>query len=164
VHRHADRIYGYLLRLTGSRPDAEDLLQDTFFRIWRSARTYQPNRVQAGTWITRIAHNACIDSFRRRRPAASVTLDALETATPEQLISADLESVHIARDALSAVEAQIARLPENQRAALVLCRLQGFSNADAAIILGINVRALESLLARARRTLRQALETGDNDE
>lgn len=162
VRRHADRIYGYLLRLTRSTADAEDLLQDTFFRVWRSARTYQPNRVQASTWIARIAHNVCVDSFRRRGP--SIALDTLDTATPETLTSVALETAQIASDALTNVEIQIGRLPENQRAALVLCQLQGFSNAEAAVILGIKVRALESLLARARRTLRQALAQGDNDE
>ena len=164
VHRHADRIYGYLLRLTRSVPDAEDLLQDTFFRVWRSARSYQPNRVQASTWIQRIAHNVCIDSFRRRGTRDSIALDDGNTATPEQLVSVELETAQIASDTLTNVEFQIGQLPENQRAALVLCQLQGFSNAEAAVILGIKVRALESLLARARRTLRQELAQGDNDE
>ena len=164
VHRHADRIYGYLLRLTRSAQDAEDLLQDTFFRVWRRARSYQPNRVQASTWIARIAHNACIDSFRKLRSSDGVALDTLDTAMPEQLTSVELETAQIASDALTNVEIQIGRLPENQRAALVLCQLQGFSNADAAHILGIKVRALESLLARARRTLRQGLAQGDNND
>jgi len=163
VHRHADRIYGYLLRLTRSRQDAEDLLQETFFRVWRRARTYQPNRVKASTWIQRIAHNACIDSFRRQRPVSSIAPEALETVTPEPLMGSDLESAHIASETLSHIETQIGRLPENQRAALVLCQLQGFSNSEASVILDIKVRALESLLARARRTLRQGLEQGDND-
>jgi len=146
---HSDRIYAYLLRLTGSPADAEDLLQETFLRVWRKADSYQPGRVKAGTWMHRIAHNLSIDRIRKRRGESQLP-DVADT-------SVDMETSQIASQEWRRVEATIARLPENQRAALLLCQLQGFSNAEAAHILKLNVRAVESLLARARRALKMTL-------
>jgi RNA polymerase sigma-70 factor (ECF subfamily) len=149
VNHHVDRIYAYLLRLTGSPADAEDLLQETFLRVWRKAGSYQPGRVKASTWIHRIAHNLSIDRIRKRRGEAQLP----EVAS----VTVDLETAQIASQQWQRVETTIARLPENQRAALLLCQLQGFSNTEAAHILEVNVRAVESLLARARRTLKMTL-------
>ncbi len=164
MHRYGDRLYSYLLRLSGSAADAEDLLQETFLRIWRSAASYQPGRVAGSTWIHRIAHNLCIDSFRRKRRRAEISLEANGGVLPDARNGIELESSLEAAELLKRVEEAISHLPQNQRAALLLCQTQGFSNNDAAIILGIGVRALESLLARARRSLRQAITQGDNDE
>ena len=167
VHRHGDRLYGYLLRLTRCASDAEDLLQDTFVKVWRRAGSYQPGRVQAGTWLHRIAHNLYVDSFRRNRRRAEVVLaDNPDEASAGQ--SVELESALLASERLHQVERALSALPANQRAAIILCQLQGMSNADAAIVLGVGTRALESLLARARRSLRAATELstehGDGDD
>jgi RNA polymerase sigma-70 factor (ECF subfamily) len=149
VNRHADKLFGYLLRLTSSRADAEDLLQETFIRAWRKAATYQPGRVKVSTWLHRIAHNLFIDAFRSQR-----RLNDISEATT---VSRDLVDIQIASEQLALIEAAISRLPDNQRAALLLCHTQGFSNAEAGEILGLQVRAVESLIARARRSLRSVL-------
>lgn len=156
VNLHLDAIHAYLYRLTGSRADAEDLAQETFLRVWRRASTYEPGRIRLTTWLHTIAHNLCIDSFRRQRrrdpggadPQGAGT-EADEATDPARQASTDELSDHL--------EQAIAALPDNQRSALLLCQVQGFSNAQAAHILDVNVRALESLLARARRTLRETL-------
>lgn len=151
---HLDAIHSYLYRMTGSRADAEDLAQETFLRVWRKASTFEPGRVRATTWIHTIAHNVCVDTFRRNRftHVEDDVAQADETADPERLASDG--------QLASLMENAIAALPGNQRSAILLCQVQGFSNAQAAHILGVNVRALESLLARARRTLRQTLSAG----
>lgn len=164
MHRHGDHLYGYLLRLTRSPADAEDLLQETFLRVWRSAGSYRPGQVAATTWIHRIAHNLYIDSFRANRRRAGIAVEVDDSVALDTDNGVELESALISAELLDQVERAISRLPENQRAALLLCQTQGFSNNDAAVILGIGVRAVESLLARARRTLRQAITQGDNDE
>ncbi|MGE0625912.1 MAG: sigma-70 family RNA polymerase sigma factor [Pseudomonadales bacterium] len=151
---HLDAIHSYLYRMTGSTADAEDLAQETFLRVWRKASTFEPGRVKVTTWIHTIAHNLCIDAFRRNKVTHAeedVTL-ADDTADPERLASDG--------QLAALMERAIAALPGNQRSAILLCQVQGFSNAQAARILGMNVRALESQLARARRTLRQALTAG----
>jgi RNA polymerase sigma-70 factor (ECF subfamily) len=159
LDRHLDAIHAYLYRMTGSRTDAEDLAQETFLRVWRKASTFAPGRVKVTTWLHTIAHNLCIDTFRKNRLTHGVdgSLEADDSADPERRASGSELAV--------LVELAIAELPENQRSAVLLCQVQGFSNAQAARILGVNVRALESLLARARRTLRETLTaaTGTSD-
>jgi RNA polymerase sigma-70 factor (ECF subfamily) len=148
--RHLDTVHGYLYRLTGSRADADDLSQDTFLRVWRKAATYKPGRVKPSTWLHRIAHNLCVDQFRKRARASTETYATADESAPPP---ADLE----ARQAIERLNTAMHDLPESQRSALLLCQVQGFSNLEAASILGISVRALESLLARARRTLKAEL-------
>jgi len=158
LDRHLDAIHAYLYRMTGSRADAEDLAQETFLRVWRKASTFEPGRVKVTTWLHTIAHNLCIDTFRRNRPThgEDESLEADDTADPERRASGS--------ELAALLEQAITALPDNQRSAILLCQVQGFSNAQAARILGVNVRALESLLARARRTLRESLTgTGDRD-
>lgn len=148
VQRHADAVYGYLLRMTGSRADTEDLTQETFLRLWNKAGTYRAGQVRLSTWLHRIAHNLAVDLFRREP-------QSVQTQPDEDLNNGtSLFEKQAATDTLRRLETALGRLPENQRAALLLCQTRGFSNSEAADILGINTRALESLLARARRTLR----------
>jgi RNA polymerase sigma-70 factor (ECF subfamily) len=151
VRRHLDSIHGYLYRLTGSPTDAEDLAQDTFIRVWQKAGSYQPGRAKLTTWLHTIAHRRTMDVFRKRRELPFP--DGLELPDPEADPSADYEA---GENRLRLAKA-LSALPEGQRAAILLCQMQGFSNAQAAEILGLQVRALESLLARARRALRERL-------
>ena len=148
MNRHLNPLHSYLLRMTRSKADAEDLAQECFFRVWQKASTFHPGRVKVSTWIHTIAHNLCIDTFRKHREFSA---QALPEAIDE---SADqLQLLHTER-LRTQLETAIAELPDNQRSAFLLCQLQGFSNAEAAEILSIRTRALESLLARARRNLR----------
>jgi RNA polymerase sigma-70 factor (ECF subfamily) len=147
--RHLDSIHRYLTRLAGSAADADDLAQETFMRVWLNAHSYQPGRVAVTTWIHRIAHNACVDELRRRR-----SMTALEAAPEPATGERNGDQV---TERLEHLEAALGSLPEAQRSALVLSRIQGFSNRESAQIMNLSVRALESLLARARRKLRSRL-------
>jgi len=159
LSRHIDPVHSYLYRMTGSRTDAEDLTQETFLKVWQKASSYQPGRVKVTTWLHSIAHNNFIDGYRRRREPAADLTDGLpdETADPLQETNASEQQQRL--------EAAIGGLPDNQRSALLLCQVRGFSNAETAGILGISTRALESLIARARRSLRATLlDNGSNEE
>jgi RNA polymerase sigma-70 factor (ECF subfamily) len=154
--RHLNPVHAYLYRLTGSHADADDLSQDTFLRVWRKAASFKPGRVKLATWLYRIAHNLCIDEFRKRRAHAVVSLSEHPVnGFEEQAIQSPTQEVDC--ENLELVNIALMRLPENQRSALVLCQIQGFSNRETAEILGIGVSALESLLARARRRLKNEL-------
>ena len=118
-------------------------------RVWLKARTYEPGQVAVTTWVHRIAHNVCVDELRRRRATAKLE----EVAEPD----AEARNVPEAQERLEHLQAALGSLPEAQRSALVLSRIQGFSNREAAQIMSISVHALESLLARARRKLRLRL-------
>ena len=149
LSRHLGAIHHYLFRLTGSRADSDDLAQETFFAVWRRAGTYRPGRVKFTTWLHRIAHNQFVDRYRKTARETDAELpDAADSAPgPER-------SRGIAEDRRR-LYAALARLPPNQRDAVLLCHQQGMSNRDAANVLGVGVRALESLLGRARRALRK---------
>lgn len=153
LDRHLNAVHGYLYRLTGSRADADDLSQDTFLRVWRKAGTFKPGRVKLTTWLHRIAHNLCVDEFRKRRNDSHIETNPDELCADGAAQITQLE----VRENVERLHIVLQGLPENQRCALVLCQIQGFSNLEAAKILGINVRALESLLARARRRLKAEL-------
>ena len=155
VARHLDGIHAFNHRMTRNAEDARDLAQETFLRVWSSAATWRPHRAgEAGvkftTWLHRIARNLCIDAHRRRRETPLTDTDpAGEDGIPE-----DAPRTARLRRALNE---SLAGLPERQRTALVLCHRDGMTNRDAALVLGVSVDALESLLARARRTLRLKL-------
>ncbi len=158
LDRHLTRVHAYVFRMTGNRADAEDIAQETFLRVWRRARTFKPGRVRFTTWLHRIAHNLCVDAFRKRRDTVDTEVDAMADGAPP---ADELSAVEERR---RAVHAGIATLPERQRSALVLCQLQGRSNREAAEIIGVSVDALESLIARARRTLKTRLASHMNLE
>ncbi len=162
--RHLSSIHRYLMRLTDSRADADELSQETFLRLWQRAGRYRPGTVKLTTWLHRIAHNLAVDELRRRhtRPGASPgpsgeSDDGSTVADTAADRVTDPEALALSREAGQRLHAAIGALPANQRAALLLCQVQGFSNREAAAILGVSVRSLESLVARARRSLRHTV-------
>ena len=155
VARHLDGIHAFNYRMTGNAEDAADLAQETFLRVWQRAATWRPDRPAGGsvkftTWLYRIARNLAIDTHRRQRESGEVNDNVADGGgTPE-----DAQTTARLRHAL---DDALVRLPERQRTALVLCHRDGMSNRNAAAVLEVSVDALESLLARARRTLRLKL-------
>jgi RNA polymerase sigma-70 factor (ECF subfamily) len=157
VERHAGRARAMALRLTGNAADADETLQEALLRAWRKAPTWRANDAGAGTasfstWLARVVVNLCID--RRRRPASL----PLEVAGDPPDRAPDIERRIASRETSAAVAAAIDRLPDRQRAALLLCHFEAFSNAEAAAMLAVSIGALEGLLVRARRSLRAMLE------
>ena len=138
--------------MLANRADAEDVSQEVFLRIWRDAGTWRPGGARFSTWLYRVTLNLCHDRLRQRRPVA----DPEELASlPDEAISAEGS---LQRSAVAAqVAAALSRLPERQREAILLCHDEEFVNREAAAILGVSVDALESLLSRGRRSLRQIL-------
>ncbi|MCH2336612.1 MAG: sigma-70 family RNA polymerase sigma factor [Pseudomonadales bacterium] len=154
VDRYMGPIHTYIYRMCRNHSDADELTQETFLRLWSRATTWKPGQVQLTTWLHRVAHNTCVDAFRRRRPEINANIDPDTIATSDD---APNEGRRLA------VHNSIANLPERQRTALVLCQLHGWSNKDAAEVLSVSVDALESLLARARRTLKRQLAVYQNE-
>ena len=151
VDRHLTRLHAFATRLLGDAAEAEDVCQDVFVQAWKAAPRWRAGDARFSTWLHGVALNACRDRMRRRRPQSDADLDMIGDDTPgpaQQVASADT-----ARAVRTAIEA----LPERQREALVLCHFQELPQSEAAALLDVSVDALESLLARARRTLRQSL-------
>lgn len=152
VRKHLTRIHALAQRMLGDRAEAEDVAQEVFLRAWREAPKWRPGGAKFETWMHRVALNLCYDRLRRRREATDP--DAGLT-TPDPAPAAD--EVWLARQRAMRVQAALAALPERQRAAIAMCHFEEMSQADAAAALELSVDALESLLARGRRTLRASL-------
>ena len=151
VERHAAPLMALGRRLLGTQHDAEEIVQEVFLRVWTNAAKWQPGRATFATWMHRVAINLCYDRLRRRR---EVTVEVMpDPADPSPLPDKGLEQAALAQR----VERELQGLPERQRAALVLCHYQGLSQVEAAEILEITVEALESLLSRGRRRLKERL-------
>lgn len=156
VRRHLDRAVAVAQRVTGSRGDAEEIAQEAFIRVWTKAPQWRASDgefkgARFTTWLYRVVVNLGID--RRRRPAMAPLDDAGDPPDPGQSAQQSLEQAQLS----SRVAAAVAELPERQRAALTLCFYEGLSNREAAEVLSLTPGAVESLLVRARRTLREAL-------
>ena len=152
VRRRSPKILALSRRMLSDAAEAEDVTQEVFLRVWTHAANWRPGGAKFETWLHRVAVNLCLDRLRRRRetPASDALPDRPdESPDAEQSIWADQRAarVRLAMDAL----------PERQRAAIELCSFQEMTNIDAAAALEVSVDALESLLARARRSLRDNL-------
>lgn len=146
------RVLALAVRLLGRRSEAEEVAQEAFVRIWKQAARWQTGQARFDTWLHRVVLNLCYDRLRARHDEQPVD-DAPEPADPALTPPEALQSAQRSRQ----VAAALAVLPARQREALVLQYYQDFSNSEAAMLMGISVEALESLLARARRALRAQL-------
>jgi len=148
VWRHAERLHHFALRLLRNSADAEDVVQETFLRLWLHATEYTPT-ARVATWLHRIAHNLALDRLRKLRHFEELddASEHMQIADPQPDIlevRRDAEGLHRALDAL----------PVRQAAAMVLVHINGLSGKEASEVLDVSEGALESLLARARRNLK----------
>ncbi len=156
VDAHLGRISAFAWRMLGDAGEAEDVAQEAFLRLWRQAAGWRAD-ARIGTWLHRVTYNLCVDRLRRVRPSA--TTELADIPDPAGSAFADRHRGQIART----VEKVLADLPERQRAAITLVHYQELGNIEAATILRVSVEALESLLARGRRSLRDRLRAKKND-
>ncbi len=148
IRRHAERLHHYALRLLRNSADAEDVIQDTFLRLWLHASDYIPS-ARVTTWLHHIAHNLALDRLRNRKYSEELDDDSEPANVPEP----QLDQLEAKRDA-EALHRALDALPARQAAALVLVHLNGLSGKEASEVLGVGETAVESLLARARRNLK----------
>ena len=153
VNRHLEATVKFVARYLKNSADAEDVAQDSFIRVWQHAPEWKDQGHSPRSWLYRIAYNRAMDVLRRRKPEEDIDELPGESSTPED--------VAIQRDQSNIVNKAIAALPERQRTALWLCSHYGLSNKEAAEILQVSTEALESLLARARRSLRASLKISE---
>jgi len=153
VRRHTERFYRLAYRYVQRRDVAEDIVQDAFLKLWKNPYRWQPERQSKfTTWFYRIVVNLCLDWQKKKRPLVLST-ERLETVTP-----ATLDAAMIHTQAQSLLEKEIAALPERQRTALHLCFDADLSNQEAAEVMGIKVKALQSLLMRAKTRLKERMQ------
>jgi RNA polymerase sigma-70 factor (ECF subfamily) len=138
---------------------ADDLAQETFLRVWRSRRTYQPT-AKFRAWLLRIAANLVVSEARTRRRARATALpDDVEGGAPLADPRAESPAAPVEREELrAAIERALGDLPESQRVALVMNRFHDASYQEVADALDMSVEAVKSLLFRARQNLKERLE------
>lgn len=138
--------------MLGSRHAAEDATQETFLRLWRHAARWKPKGAKFETWLYRVAMNICFDQLRKTKR------EAPEEAMPEMIDGAARpDQTLFAGEQRFLIDKALDALPERQKMAITLCHFQELSNIEAAEIMGLSVDALESLLARGRRGLKERL-------
>jgi RNA polymerase sigma factor (sigma-70 family) len=153
VERHSDRVYRLAYRLTGNRPDAEDLTQEAFVRAFRSLDSFEPGSV--GGWLHRITTNLFLDQARRKQ---RLRFDALSEERAARLTTGAEPSESYSDQRFDDdVERALQALPPDFRAAVVLCDVEGLSYEEIATIMGAKLGTVRSRIHRGRAMLREAL-------
>ncbi len=154
VTQHSARVYRLAYRLTGNPHDAEDLTQEVFVRVFRSLSSYTPGTFEG--WLHRITTNLFLDQARRK---SKIRFDALaedaESRMPGRVPSPDVQVNDRLFD--DDVEAALADLPPDFRAAVVLCDIEGLSYDEIADVLGLKLGTVRSRIHRGRAMLRRSL-------
>ncbi|HYC05351.1 MAG TPA: RNA polymerase sigma factor [Azospirillaceae bacterium] len=150
--RHTARALTLAERVLGNASDADEVVQEALLRVWRHADRWRPGGpARFSTWFHRIVLNLCLD--RRRRPVHAGLEQAPDIPDPAPSAPALISRGQVA----AKIAAALAELPPRQRAAVALCYYEDRPASEAAGLLSLSVSALESLLARARRSLRARL-------
>jgi len=159
IERHQSLVAGTVARMLGSNSDVEDIAQQVFIRVWKSARRYVP-RAKFTTWLLKITRNLVFNELRRSKRHAHVPLqtdpgaeefplkDEKNPAPDASLLQTELQQ---------AIDDAIAQLPESQRMALILRRYEQLSYEEISEVLDLSVPAVKSVLFRARTELRSRL-------
>jgi RNA polymerase sigma-70 factor (ECF subfamily) len=159
VERHQHRVIGTIARMLGSPEEAEDLAQQVFVRVWKSAPRWEPS-AKFTTWLLTITRNLVFNETRRRSRARTVPLEEESDRGPRDYADTSVRSPadSLAMDELEeAIDAAIQSLAEQPRMALVLRRYEEMSYEEIARVLGSTVPAVKSMLFRARAELRERL-------
>lgn len=156
VDRHLRGLHAFATRLLGDASEAEDVCQDAFVKLWQMAPRWVPGQAKVSTWLYQVALNACRDRQRRQQPV-DADFDALPSHEPGP------ERQQEGYDRQRRLQAWLNELPPRQREAMMLFHYEGHTQIETAAILDLSVDALESLLARARRSLRQRMDTEPED-
>ena len=162
VARHESRVYGLARRLTGSAADAEDVLQETFVRVYRKLSTFR-GEARFSTWLFRVATNCALMARRRRRRQPTVSLDAYLPAferggrhvrAADHGRAARAEELLDRRRLTAALRQALERLPDRYRTPLVLKDLEDLETREVARVLGLTEAAVRQRVHRARLMMR----------
>jgi RNA polymerase sigma-70 factor (ECF subfamily) len=159
---HGGRIYTLALYLLGRREDAEDVTQEVLVRLWRHRDRIDPARARA--WVAQVTRNLVIDVSRQRRMRATVFVDS---AGAEETMAVSIDPgpdrAVMNGELRSALEAAIAGLDEPYRSILVMREIQDYSYQEIATVMCMPLGTVKVYLHRARRRVRDAIQTGVRD-
>jgi RNA polymerase sigma factor CnrH len=155
-------LYRFAFRHMGDADDAEDIVQDTFIAMHRNLVRFNP-KYKASTWVFQIAMNKCRDLGRKRKTRSFMRrmTPLMETKLSNMETSENPETVIDDKRKLEAVNQAISFLPETLKAPLILCTVENMSQKQAAEILKISPKAVETRIYRARQNLAQTVGMDD---
>jgi RNA polymerase sigma-70 factor (ECF subfamily) len=150
VRRNQAGAWALAWRCLGDEAEAQDVVQEAFLKIYKAAARYQPT-AKFRTYLYRVVTRLCLDWEAKKRPEYTDTLPAVpdSSRSPEALLGQD--------ELRDAVQKSLAHLPMKQRLAITLRHYEGLSYGEIAEVLDVSAKAVDSLLQRARETLRQRL-------
>ncbi|MGH1378774.1 MAG: RNA polymerase sigma factor [Alphaproteobacteria bacterium] len=153
VNRHTEMFYSAAYRMCAHQNDAEDIVQDAFLKLWNNPKLWDASRgAKFTTWFYRVVTNQAIDFIRKKKHKFGGDLpDHVECDRDNQ------QDIMESEEQSEIIEQVIQSLPDRQKVALNLCFYEGLTNKDAAEIMGVGVKALESLLMRAKAGVRDRL-------
>lgn len=170
--RYMRPLHHFVRRFVGNPSVAEELVQEIFFKIYRAAANYEP-RGRFTTYLYRVATNHCLNEIRRAdyrerfdsldQPPAYAEGERWALELPDQK-QAGADALFWAQTMAEKLQELLLELPNKQRAALLLNRIEALSYQEIAEVLDVSVGAVKSLLHRARTTLRQRLEAWQDEE
>lgn len=154
VRRRTQMFYACAYRQCSDQDMAEDAVQDAFLKLWSNPKIWdRTQNAKFTTWFYRVVINATIDRMRKRKLSGG---DEILNTLPDDERAAQDDDM-IEQQKQKALEGAMQELPQKQRSALNLCFYEGLSNKEAADILGVGVKALESLLMRGKAGLKDIL-------
>jgi RNA polymerase sigma-70 factor (ECF subfamily) len=157
VRRHNRGAYVVAYRFVGEREEAQDIVQTAFLKLWKRPGMWNPEMDSLfTTWFYRVVVNLCLDWCKKRKPLLSPQLT--EVCIIEQATEISQEDCLLLTEQQVQLEAQMMALPVRQRTAINLCYATGMSNKQAAEVMGISLRAFQSLVMRAKSSIRKNLE------
>ncbi len=152
TERHAVRFYRLAYRYMGQRQEAEDMVQEALLKLWERPDMWKPEKnVKFTTWFYRVVVNLCLDRKKQKTPLPLSETLVIEDNRPHPEALASIAQTE------AMIEQEIQKLPERQQTALNLCFYEGLSNQEAAEVMGLHIKALQSLLMRAKGTLKSRL-------
>jgi RNA polymerase sigma-70 factor (ECF subfamily) len=164
-NKYSPSVINFAFRFVGSRERAEELAQEVFLQVYRWQERYEP-RAKFSTWLFKIAHNHCLNEVRKGEYKVShESLDSQRDSEGEErereLPDMNLrkgDDILAAKQTADKIQTILRRLPESQRSALMLSRLEGLSYQEVAEVLGTTEKAVKSLVFRATQSLREGLQ------
>jgi RNA polymerase sigma-70 factor (ECF subfamily) len=159
VELHHKPLISFIARFTGDRDSAEDIAQEVFLRVFKAAKDYRP-QAKFKTWLFTIATNLCLNEIRDNKSSAKfVDLSDLHEAEYSNVAPDPFSPQKAAenKELSTAVRKAIRNLPENQRIAILLRQYNDFSYHEISKAMGISIPAVESLIQRARQSLKKSL-------
>jgi len=156
--RYKQKIFNLVYRYIGSYPETEELTQDVFVKVYKSAQTFK-GKSKFSTWVYRIAVNTCLN-YKKKKRLVVESLDKLGTQLVKELVAPDSttpEELFKRARKMAIIQQAIDSLPPNQKIAFILSKYEDFSYIEIAEIINTSISAVESLLFRAKQQLKKEL-------